>query len=164
MIRLLGKLAVAAVVGSVLFSRPSLSQILPPQDRAERVAIIKGPELEFARDDLAIIRWTSTNPGGDDDHFAVIYFGTDPKNLSRTAKSHIRLNRGHAETLFRVRVDGLTPQTTYYFTVTSTGADGENDGVQSPLNQFTTPALGQQIRGLSAAEITGAAGHTLDTD
>ena len=69
MIRLLGKLAVAAVVGSVLFSRPSLSQILPPQNRAEHVAIIKGPEVEFARDDLAFIRWTSTNPGGDDDHF-----------------------------------------------------------------------------------------------
>ena len=77
MIRLLGKLAVAAVVGSVLFVRPSPSQILPPQDRAEHVAIIQGPELEFARDDLAIIRWTSTNPGGDDDHFAVIQFRRD---------------------------------------------------------------------------------------
>jgi hypothetical protein len=145
MIRLLGKLAVAAVVGSVLSSRPSLAQILPPQNRAEYVAIINGPELEFARDDLAIIRWTSTNPGGDDDHFAVIYFGTDPKELNRTAKSHIRLNRGHAETLFRVRVDRLTPQTTYYFTVTSTGADGESDGVRSPVNHFTTPAPGEQI-------------------
>src|SRR6516225_5526131 len=138
MIRLLGKLAVAAVVGSVLFSRPSLSQILPPQDRAERVAIIKGPELEFARDDLAIIRWTSTNPGGDDDHFAVIYFGTNPRDLSQTAKSHIRLNRTHAETIFRVRVDGLTPQTTYYYKVTSMGSGGVSDGVESPVNQFTT--------------------------
>jgi hypothetical protein len=145
MIRLLGKLAVAAVVGSLLFSRPSLSQILSPQDRAEHVAIIKGPELEFARDDLAIIRWTSTNPGGDDDHFAVIHFGTDPGDLRRTVESHIRLNRGHSETLFRVRVDGLTPQTTYYFTVTSTGADGQSDGVQSPVTYFTTPAPGEQI-------------------
>ena len=145
MIRLLAKLAVATVVGSVLFSRPSLCQILPPQDRAERVAIIKGPELEFARDDLAIIRWTTTNPGGDDDHFAVIQYGTNPRDLSQTAKSDIRLNRGHSETLFRVRVDGLTPQTTYYFTVNSMGADGENDGVQSPVHHFTTPARGEQI-------------------
>src|SRR6516165_11953438 len=146
MIRLLGKLAVAAVVGSVLFARPSLAQILPPPNRAEYVAIINGPELEFARDDLAIIRWTTTNPGGDDDHFAVIYFGTDPKNLSRTARSHIRLNRGHAETIFRVRVDGLTPQTTYYYAVTSMGGNGQSDGVQSPVNQFTTAAPGEQIR------------------
>jgi hypothetical protein len=60
---------------------------------------------------LAIIRWTSTNPGGDDEHLAVIHYGTDPKDLGQTAKSPIRLNRGHAETIFRVRVDGVTPQT-----------------------------------------------------
>jgi chitodextrinase len=47
--------------------------------------------------------------------------------------------------MFRVRVDGLTPQTTYYYTVTSTGADGVSDGVQSPVSQFTIPAAGEQI-------------------
>jgi len=69
MVRLLAKVAVAALVATMLFSRPSFSQFLPPQNKAEHVTIIKGPELEFARDDFAIIRWTSTNPAGDDDHF-----------------------------------------------------------------------------------------------
>ena len=55
-------------------------------------------------------------------------------------------NRGHAETIFRVRVDGLTPQTTYYYAVTSMGGNGQSDGVQSPVNQFTTAAPGEQIR------------------
>jgi Purple acid Phosphatase, N-terminal domain len=73
----------------------------------------------FSRDDLAIIRWTTNSPGGSDDHFAVIHYGTDPMKLSQTAKSHIRLNRGHPQTIFRVRLDGLKPQTTYYYTVTS---------------------------------------------
>lgn len=113
--------------------------------KAAHAEIVKGPELEFAREDLAIIRWTSTNPGGDDEHLAVMHYGTDPKDLSQTAKSHIRLNRAHAETIFRVRVDGLTAQTTYYYMVTSMGADGESDGVQSPLSRFTTPAPGEQI-------------------
>jgi hypothetical protein len=54
------------------------------------------------------------NPGGSDDHFAFIYYGTDPTKLSLTAKSHIRPNRDHPQTIFRVRVDGLKPQTTYY--------------------------------------------------
>jgi hypothetical protein len=88
---------------------------------------------------LAIIRWTSANPGGDDDHFAVVHYGTDPKELTRTAKSHLRLNRTHIETIFRVRVDGLTPQTTYYYTVTSTGADGQSDGVESPVSHSNYP-------------------------
>ena len=143
--RLLAKLAIASVAGSLLLASPTSAQLLPPANKAARVEIIKGPELEFAREDLAIVRWTSTNPGGDDEHFAVIHFGTDPKDLSQTAKSHIRLNRTHAETIFRVRVDGLTPQTTYYYWVTSEGADGVTDPVQSAVSQFTTPAAGEQI-------------------
>ena len=69
MARLLAKVAVAVVVATMLFFRLSLSQFLPSQNRAEHVTIIKGPELEFACDDFAIIRRTSTNPAGDDDHF-----------------------------------------------------------------------------------------------
>src|ERR1700738_4578224 len=141
--RLLLKLATSAVAGILLFSNPIGAQIPPPQKRAEHVEITKAPELEIAHDDLAIIRWTSTNPGGDDEHFAVVHYGTDPTDLSQTTKSPIRLNRTHPETIFRVRIDGLKPQTTYYYKVTSTGSGGESDEVESPVNQFTTPAPGQ---------------------
>ena len=119
-------------------------QNAPPQKRAEHVKITKVPELEIAHDDLAIIRWIITNPGGDDDHFAVAHYGTDPEDLSQTAKNHIRLNRAHPETIFRVRIQGLKPQTTYYYKVTSMGADGQSDGVESSVNHFTTAAPGQQ--------------------
>jgi len=61
------------------------------------------------------------------------------------AKSQIRLNRGHPETIFRVRMAGLKPQTTYYYKVTSTESNGKSDGVASPVNQFNTPAPGEQI-------------------
>ena len=141
--RLYLKLAITAGAGSLLCSGPIVAQILAPQKRAEHVAIIKGPALEIAHDDLAIIRWTSTNPGGDDEHFAVVHYGTEPEDLSQTAKSHIRLNRGHAETIFRVRMQGLKPQTTYYYKVTSMGYDGKSDGVESSVNHFTTAAPGQ---------------------
>jgi hypothetical protein len=141
--KLLLKLAITAAAGSLLHSSPIGAQIPPPQKRAEQVEITKAPELEIAHHDLAIIRWTSTNPGGDDEHFAVIHYGTDPKDLSQTAKSPIRLNRTHPETIFRVRIDGLKPQTTYYYKVTSMGSGGQSDGVESPVKQFTTPAPGQ---------------------
>ena len=141
--RLLLKLAATAVAGIPLFSNPIVAQIPPPQKKAEHVEITQGPALEIAHDDLAIIRWTTTNPGGDDDHFAIAHYSTDPNDLSQTAKNHIRLNRGHAETIFRVRIQGLKPDTTYYYKVTSMGGGGQSDGVESSVNHFTTPAPGQ---------------------
>jgi phosphodiesterase/alkaline phosphatase D-like protein len=143
--RLLLKLAIIATVGSLLSATPTAAQILPPQKRAERVEITQGPALELAHDDLAIVRWTTTNPRGDDDHFGVVRYGTDPEDLSRTAKGQIRLNRAHPETIFRVRMEALEPQTTYYYKVTSTDSAGESDGVESPVNRFTTPAPGERI-------------------
>jgi Purple acid Phosphatase, N-terminal domain len=113
---------------------------LPPAPAASRVRITKGPELESARYNLAIITWTSNNPGGTDEHYGVVHYGTDPKNLNLTAKSHIRLNRAHPETIFRVRVPDLKPGTTYYYTVDSTWGNGKSDGVKSPVKRFTMPA------------------------
>ena len=145
MTRHFAKLAIVASVGGVLSSRPAVAQILPPAKPAARVKIIQGPTLELAHDDLAIVRWTTTNPGGDDEHFAIAHYGTDPSDLSQTAKSHIRLNRNHPETIFRVRILGLKPQTTYYYWVTSMGGGGKSDGVKSAVSRFTTPGAGQRI-------------------
>jgi phosphodiesterase/alkaline phosphatase D-like protein len=136
--RLLLILAVAATAGSLLYSPPTAAQILPPAKRATRVQISEGPALESAKYNSAIIRWTSNNPGGTDEHFGVVHYGTDPKKLSETAKSHIRLNRGHSDTVFRVRVDGLKSKTTYYYKVDSVNADGTSDGVTSPVKTFMT--------------------------
>ena len=115
------------------------AQILPPAKPAAHVQIIEGPEVESVHDNLIIIRWTSNNPGGTDDHFGVVHYGTDPQHLDLTAKSSLRLNQNHPTTVFRVRVEGLKPKTTYYYTVDSTQALGKSDGVKSPTNHFSTP-------------------------
>jgi purple acid phosphatase-like protein len=138
------KLAIAATVGCML-STPILAQILRPAAKAAHVEITQEPTLEMAVDDLAIIRWTTSNPGGDDQHFGIVRYGTDPRELSRVAKSPIRINRVHPETIFRVRLKGLKPQTTYHFAVTSTASNGEGDGVESSVHQFTTPRPGERI-------------------
>jgi phosphodiesterase/alkaline phosphatase D-like protein len=143
--RLLLTLAITATVCTLLSSTPTVAQLVPPAKKAERVEITQGPELESARDDLAIIRWTTNNPGGTEVHFGVVHYGTAPEDLSQTAKSPIQINRGHAETRFRVRVVGLKPQTTYYYKVTSTESNGKSDGVESPVTQFTTPSPGERI-------------------
>ena len=143
--RLLLKLAITAAVGSLLSSNPTAAQLVPDAKRAARVEITKGPALELADDHSAIIRWTTNNPGGSPVRYAVVHYGTDREDLSQMAKSQIRLNRGHPETIFRVRMAGLKPQTTYYYKVTSTESNGKSDGVESPINQFTTPGPGERI-------------------
>ena len=118
---------------------PYSAKELPPAAKNVHVRITQGPELEMANNNLAIIRWTSNNPGGSDEHFGVVHYGTTPTQLSDTAKSPIRLNRNHADTVFRVRLSGLTPRTTYFYTVDSMEGAGASDGVKCAVRHFTTP-------------------------
>ena len=143
--RILPPLSIMALGGSLLCSSSIASQpvpeskILPPAKQAERVRITEGPAIESTNHNLAIIKWTSNNPGGTDEHFGVVNYGTDPVHLTQTAKSPVRLNQNHELTVFRVRVDGLQPKSTYYYTVDSTQASGKSDGVKSPVRRFSTP-------------------------
>jgi hypothetical protein len=137
--KLLLKLAITAAAGSLLSSNPMVAQVSPTTPKAARVQITQGPEVELSRVYLTIITWTSNNPGGSPEHYGIVHYGTDPKNLSQTAKSPIRLNPGHSSTIFRVRMEGLKPRTTYYYTVGSMEADGTDDGTKSTVKQFTTP-------------------------
>jgi phosphodiesterase/alkaline phosphatase D-like protein len=138
-------LAIMALGGTLLCSRSIALQpvadakILPPAKEAERVHITHGPTIESAKRNLIIIKWTSNNPGGTDEHFGVVRYGIDPEHLSQTAKSPVRLNQNHASTVFRVRVDGLQPQTTYYYSVDSMQGNGKSDRVTSAVNHFTSP-------------------------
>jgi hypothetical protein len=124
--------------GSLLLSTPISAQFVPPAKKPAQVRIVKGPDIELARENLTIITWTTNNPGGSPEHFAVVHYGTDPKILSQTAKSHIRLNQTHTYTVFRVRIEDLKPNTTYYYTVDSMEPQGRSDGVTSPIKKFTT--------------------------
>jgi phosphodiesterase/alkaline phosphatase D-like protein len=133
---LLGLVITAAT--SSLLSIPMVAQVSQSIARNTRVRITQGPELEMAKEHLTIIRWVTNNPGGSPVHHGIVRYGTDPKNLSQIAKNPIRLNAGHSSTTFRVRMEGLKPGTTYYYTVDSEGADGTNDGVKSMVKQFTT--------------------------
>jgi hypothetical protein len=137
--------AIPAVIAIMLFSTSSGAQtgyqpkVLPPAPATASVHITDGPSIESVKDGLAIIRWTSNNPGGADEHFGVVHYGTDPTHLDQTAKSHIRLNQNHPETVFRVRVDGLKPQTTYYYNVGSMQGNGTMDPLQSAVYHFRSP-------------------------
>jgi len=121
-----------------------VAQVSPTTPKAARVRITQGPEVELSKPFLTIIRWTTNNPGGSPEHYGIVHYGTDPKSLSETAKSPIRLNPAHPSTLFRVRMDGLKPGTTYYYTVGSMESNGKDDGTKSGVKQFTTPVEPQR--------------------
>src|SRR4030088_3239663 len=115
----------------VVFIGNLLAQVSPTTPKAASVRITQGPELELAKEYLTIIRWTTNNPGGSPEHYGIVHYGPDPKSLSQTAKSPIRLNQDHSSTIFRVRLDDLKPGTTYYYAVGSVEANGTDDGAKS---------------------------------
>src|SRR5258708_18401759 len=142
------KLATTAVAGSLLFSNfiaaqgaPYSPKALPPLLPTRQVRITHGPELEQANvhDNSAIIRWTTNNPGGTDDHDGIVHYGTNPKELNQTATTPNRLNRSHPAMIFRGRLPDLQPKTTYYYFVESAQATGKNDGVKCPINSISSP-------------------------
>lgn len=121
----------------MVFSSSLLAQESPTTPKAARVQIIQGPEIALASW-FTVIRWTTNNPGGSPVHYGIVHYGTDPKDLSQTAKNPIRLNPYHSETVFRVILSDLKPRTTYYYTVESMESNGKSDGVTSPVQSFTT--------------------------
>ena len=136
--KLLLTLVMNMLLAGPFCSVPASAQVAPTTKKAESVKITQGPEIEQANSYLTIIRWTTNNPGGSPEHYAVVHYGTNPKDLSQTAKSPIRLNPGHPDTVFRVRINGLESKTTYYYKVESMEANGKSDGVTSEVKTFKT--------------------------
>jgi phosphodiesterase/alkaline phosphatase D-like protein len=121
------------------------AQLLPPAPRALHVALTRAPDLELTSGDLAVVRWTTNNPGGSDVHVGVVRYGTDPSHLTQVARSPIRLNRAHTETTFRVRITGLAPRTRYYYEVSSFDSAGRSDEVATPIASFATVGSGERF-------------------
>jgi hypothetical protein len=128
----------AVGVSILIFSLQPASQQRPASEKAAGMQIIKGPALESATDNSAIIRWT-TNTGSSLIERSVVHYGTDPKNLNRRAESPNRWNQNLPFMIHRVYVASLTPRTTYYYTVESVRGDNTPLGVTSnTIKQFTT--------------------------
>ncbi len=99
----------------------------------QNVQITKGPVVEFANDNSAVIAW-STNVQGS----TVLKYGTDPNNLTQAAQAP------WGGTTHRVHLNGLQPNTTYYFQVESAQAQGTGTGALGKVDSFQTTAPGAQ--------------------
>jgi phosphodiesterase/alkaline phosphatase D-like protein len=101
------------------------------------------PTLESVADTFAFISWTTRNPRGTILHYSIVHYGTDPTHLDLTAVSPTRINPDHTDMVFRVRMNNLQPETTYYYKVSSTQANGIPDPGTSPVQQFSTKPADQ---------------------
>src|SRR4029077_21157612 len=81
---LLLKLAVSVMVASLFYSTRADAQVAPTTTKAESVKITQGPEIERADSYLTIIRWTTNNPGGSPEHYGVVHYATNAKDLRQT--------------------------------------------------------------------------------
>jgi phosphodiesterase/alkaline phosphatase D-like protein len=120
-------------------SKPVGADDLSPVNASdERVQINAGPEVERTTDTWTIIRWTTAKLRGTSLHYGMVHYGTDPHALNRTAKSPNRRNPALPSMIFRVQVNHLQPETTYYYRVESVDALDIAEGSESPVSRFTT--------------------------
>ena len=127
--------------------RDDKKQTQDKDDQAKRAANVKltnGPVVESVQDDKATIAW-STN----DNSSTILKYGTDPNNLDRTAE---RPWGGHTH---RVYLKNLKPNTTYYYRVESTQAQGTGSQVISGVETFKTK--GEETASTPAAPQPAAA-------
>jgi hypothetical protein len=139
--RVLLTVAITVVVNSLVVFPPAAAQSHAASNGSGRGQILTGPALESSTPTTAIIRWTANTGHGTSTHYGIVRYGLNPASLDKTAKSPNRRIQNQPNMTYRVRMDGLAPGTTYYFTVDSAQADGIGMGLKSPVNRFTTPSL-----------------------
>jgi Purple acid Phosphatase, N-terminal domain len=128
-------IAINLMAMGLLFVQPRFAHARQPSSPSQ---VNASPTLESVSDTLAFISWTTPNPGGTTLHYAIVHYGKDPNRLDLTAENPTRINAGHSEMVFRVRMRDLEPGTTYYYKVSSKQANGISDPATSAVNQFTT--------------------------
>ena len=129
---------VAAACGLGAPSRLVADDQTPVNASDERVRITGGPGLEKPTESWAIIRCPTNNVRGTSLCYGAVHYGTDPHQLSQTAKSSNRWSGALPSVIYRVQMSYLKPGTIYYYHVESMDATDKAGGSQSAVNQFTT--------------------------
>jgi phosphodiesterase/alkaline phosphatase D-like protein len=102
-------------------------------EKAQRLQITKGPVVEKAAADSAVIAW-STNTGGS----SIVRYGTDRNNLSQMAESPYEKETGAPGETHRVVLKNLQPNTTYYYQIDSGQGQGTGTEAKSSVESFKT--------------------------
>jgi phosphodiesterase/alkaline phosphatase D-like protein len=119
------KLTLAVVFISVFALCFAAGQNSPSQDQQ----INNGPVAEYVSDSNCALGWSTRVPGA-----MTVRYGTEPSKMTQT-KEAVESNDGRNH---HVRLDGLTPNTRYYFRVINTAGEAV-----SGVGTFQTVAAGE---------------------
>lgn len=119
--------------GSAIAEDPG---VVEATDRGAQIP--DAPHVERTTDSWAIIRWSTPKVGGTSLRYGVVHYGAAPGALVETAKSPNRSNPASLSMIFRVQINHLQPQTTYYYRVESVDAFNIAEVQECELRQFTT--------------------------
>jgi hypothetical protein len=100
---------------------------------AAQVPVTRGPVIEIADSTSATITWSTQQPST-----SRVWYGDDPDDLTQVTEDH---NRG---TEHRVRLEGLQPNSTYFFQVDSNPSNARVETQSPAVMSFKTIAPGQQ--------------------
>jgi phosphodiesterase/alkaline phosphatase D-like protein len=97
-----------------------------------QVPITSGPLIETADSTSATITWSTQQPST-----SRVWYGDDPDDLTQVAED------GNRETEHRVRLEGLQPNSTYFFQVDSGTINARAETDSPAVMSFKTIAPGQ---------------------
>lgn len=119
--------AIAAQVAVLTLSCAAQITAAVAQSDGAPLRITHGPVVESVTDTGAIIAWsTNTNAG------TLLHYGVDPNHLDRTA------GMPWGGLTHRVELNGLRPQTQYFFRAESPHGQGTGENATGPLSSFET--------------------------
>lgn len=102
------------------------------------VQITNGPVIEHIDQNSAILAWSTNVPSS-----SIVRYGTNPQSLTQTAEA--AWGAGGTGSTHRVHLQGLQPNTRYWFRVESTQAQGTGTQAEAAGGQFMTLAPGQPV-------------------
>lgn len=119
-----------------------------------KVKITKGPIIEYASADKAVIAWSTNVPSS-----TVVHYGTDSNNLSQTAQAP------YGGDTHRAHLDNLKANTNYFFNFESEHGQGTGSEAESTqVYGFHTPSNNAQAiheqPAMTAAQVQSGAAPT----
>ena len=101
--------------------------------QSSNIQLMGTPKVEYVDDNSAQIAW-STNAKSS----ATVHYGTSPSALSQTAQAPWGGESTSSSTVHRVKIQGLQPNTTYYYQVDSAQAQGTGTEAKGQVMSFQT--------------------------
>src|SRR5437879_969901 len=131
--RFFRNIAVLSGLATILSTWTAAQAAAAQTSPSQAIKMVGTPNVEAVDDNSAQIAW-STNAKSS----ATVHYGTSPTSLSQTAQEPWGGDTNKWTTVHRVKIQGLQPNTTYYYQVESAQAQGTGTEAKGSVMSFQT--------------------------